>query len=251
LIDTTAFQFGRARAEKRIGAVTLSRIAPNIPEAPKVWDHTKGFNGFHMLGNGPDPTLTVNGGKPVGDCGFAMTVNASCVDALETDEPFTMPDSNLVVKTYLKYDHQRDVGVVNSQLFAHWRKEGLPWGGKLVDDADVDHHDYDESMAGGNAFGCLAIGIVVWQDMMTATQNEEPWDWTPATDTTPLGGHDVLVISNDELVTWGLRQKFTRAWYEHAVDEASVLITAAQLAAKGNGYGIDEEKLLAYVASLG
>lgn len=260
-LDVSQFRFGLRESAKPIGLPKLTSVA-EIPDAPATFDHTNGFSGFQMLGNGPDPTLTVHKGQPVGDCGFVMTVNAALVDGLETGESFTMPSSNLVVTDYLRYDHGQDLGVSNPQLFTYWHKVGLPWAatstnpdGKLHSWADVNANDWDETMAATNAFGCVALEIVVWQSMMEATQAGEPWDWSRSTDTTPLGGHDVLGFARVDLddgvlATWGMRQQFTKAWFKHAVQGASVLLTPAQIAAKGNGYGVDEERLESFMEGL-
>ena len=52
------------------------------------------------------------------------------------------------------------------------------------------------------------------------------------------------------VATWGLRQKFTQRWFQHNVEEAHVALTAAQIAAKGNGYGLDIEHLQADLKAL-
>lgn len=247
-------RFGLIESVKPIGVPRITNVA-SIPDAPNTFDHTNGFAGFEMLGNGPDKTLTVNGGRPVGDCGFVMSVNTAWVDALETGEPFTAPTSDVVVTDYLRYNHGQDIGVRNPQLFSYWHTVGLPWGGKLHSWADVNVYDFDESMACLNAFGCLALEIVVWREMMEATNAGDVWDWTPQTDDTPLGGHDVAGIARvdattGELVTWGARQAFTQAWWNHAVQGASVLLTPAQIARNGDGYGISVDQLKAFMANL-
>ena len=233
-----------------------SFLAAEPADAPNTYDKTHGANGFHMLGNGPDPTLTVNGGNPVGDCGFAMTVNNCYVDAAETGEPFTMPSSNEVVTDYLRYDHGQDVGVVNSQLFQYWRTVGLPWGGKLVGSAGVTSADWDASWAYMYAFGGGCTAITVTETMEDQTNAGEPWDITgKPSDDNVLGGHDVYVFARQSadmgiLATWGQRQLFTQRWWLKYVQELDVTITNKQVERNGDGYGVDLAKLEAYMASL-
>lgn len=235
---------GRQEATTLLGVGLINRYVSSIPDAPAVFDHTNGFDKFQMLGNGPDPTLTVNHGKAVGDCAWVMTVNTALVEALETNEPFTMPSSNEVVGDYLVYDHGKDVGANLNQLFAYWRKIGLPWGGKLCGHAGVNFRDYDESMAYCNAFGCLPIGIAVTRAMQAQTARGEPWDITGSPlDDQVVGGHAVLVLNRDELATWGMRQKYTERWWKVYVEEAHVALTQSQVDRHGDGYGIDVEHL--------
>lgn len=224
------------------------------PDAPTTYDKTNGANGFQMLGNGPDSTLTVSG--PVGDCGFVMTVNDEYVDSCETSEPFTMPSSNEVVTDYLRYNHGRDVGVVNAQLFNYWHRVGLPWAGKLVGSAGVNYHDWDQSWAYMYAFGGGCLAVTVTESMEDQTNAGEPWDitGTPADDNI-LGGHDVFVFARQDattgiLATWGQRQLFTQRWWQKQVQELDVTITDRQIARHGNGYGVDITKLSAYMDSL-
>lgn len=247
-------RLGLVDSVRPIGLPKLTNVA-QIPDAPDTFDHTNGWDHFQMLGNGPDPTLHVHGGQPVGDCGFVMTVNISAIDALETGEPFTMPSSDLVVTDYLRYNRGQDIGVQNPALFNYWHTVGLPWGGKLHSWADVNHYDWDEVMAAGNAFGTLALEIVVWREMMEATNAGDAWDWTPATDDTPEGGHDTtfnarIDATTGELITWGVRQPFTKAWFQHAVQGVSALLTPAQIARHGDGYGMDVERLEAFMNGL-
>lgn len=247
---------GRQHAIHPVGYSLIDRFVDALPEAPASFDHTNGFNAFQMLGNGPDPSLTVNGGNPVGDCAFVGTVNVGVVDQIETHVTPSFPTSNEVVSTYLTYDHGQDQGANLSQLLAYWQTTGLPWSGKIAGYAALNHRDIDEFWAGVNAFGNGYIGIVVTQAMMTQTQNGEPWDitGTPADDQV-LGGHCVTAISRlpigGEVVTWGMRQQFTTRWFRHFVEESHVVLTPSQVAASGNGYGLDIAKLQAALKALG
>lgn len=253
--DTHLFQLGRTEATYPIGYKGIERYVTSLPDAPATFDHTNGFDGFHMLGNGPDPTQTVHGGKSVGDCAFVGTVNVELIDSLETDRAFVQPGSNEVVTDYLKYNHGKDRGCNLSQLLAYWHRIGLPWAGKLPAYANLSL-DWDTFWAGVNAFGNGYIGIVVTATMMSQTQAQEPWDLTGlATDNQVLGGHCVVPFAREggdvgAVATWGLRQKFTKRWFQRNVEEAHIAITAAQLAAKGNGYGLDIEHLQSDLKSL-
>lgn len=222
------------------------------PSAPGPFDPLNGANPFQMLGNGPDPTLTANNGKPVGDCGFVMTVNADAVTALALGEAWTMPSSNVVVNNYLAYNHGQDIGVQNSQLLPYWHQAGL-WGSKIQGYGSVNFRDFDEAMAYCYAYLGLCTGIVVTEAMEEQTARGEPWDitGTPADDNV-LGGHDVYVFALDddgmvELGTWGQRQKATKRWWKVYVEECDAVVTNALVQAKGDGLGCDVQKLDRYL----
>ncbi len=258
--DTHLFKFGRQAATYPVGYKGIERYVTSLPSAPATFDHTDGFDGFHMLGNGPDSSLTVHGGNPVGDCAFVGTVNVELIDSVESRQAYPIPSSNEVVTDYLRYNRGQDVGANLAQLLAYWHKIGLPWAGKLPAYANLSL-DWDTFWAGVNAFGNGYIGIAVTQTMMDQTQAQEPWDLTGlATDSQVLGGHCVVAFakgnadgSNTDLgtvATWGIRQQFTQRWFQHNVEEAHVALTAAQIAAKGNGYGLDLEHLQADLKTL-
>lgn len=249
------YRLGRQPATHPVGYRSIFHYAPSLPDAPAEFDHTGGFDGFHMLGNGPDPSLHVHGAQPVGDCAFVGTANVTAVDQIETHGAPHFPTSDELVSAYLAYDHGKDVGANLTELLAVWHRLGLSWAGKAAGYGSVPVHDTDAFWAAVNAFGCGYIGVVMTEAMQQATQAGEPWDFTgSAADYQVEGGHCVVVISRmtggGEVATWGMRQKFTDAWLRACVEEAHVVVTPAQLTAKGDGYGLDIDRLDAALRSM-
>jgi len=257
MVSNYGYCFGVQAHVRPIGYRQMASFMESTPpDAPLAYDKTQGANDFQMLGNGPDPTLTVHNGRPLGDCGFVMTVNNAYVDSCETREPFVMPSSNEVATDYLRYNRGRDVGVINTQLFHYWRTVGLPWGGKLLGSAGLNFNDWDESWAYLYAFGGGCLAITVTESMEEQTAHGEPWDitGTPA-DHNVLGAHDVFVFARADaetgvLATWGQRQLFTKRWWQIHVQELDVTMTQEQAARHGNGYGVALDKLAAYMDGL-
>jgi hypothetical protein len=252
-VSKYGYCYGRRPAVHPVGYRPLSAFETTAPaEAPPTFDPLKGASPFHMLGNGPDPTLTVNNGNPAGCCGFVMTVNANVVTAAATGEPFTQPTSNVCVTDYIRYDHGQDVGVSNAELLPYWRKFGL-WGNKIAGYGSVNFRDFDEAMAYAYAYNGICTGIAVSEAMEEATQAARPWDFTgSAADDNILGGHDVFVFGREStdlgvLATWGQRQKFTVAWWKHFVEECDAVVTAEQVKRGGDALGVDVQKLESYL----
>lgn len=250
------YKYGRTAAVRPIGYKNLATFfTGSLPEIPATFDPLKGTSPFRMMGNGPDPSLTVHQGKPVGDCGFVMTVNANIVTSIALDEYFAIPTSNQVVSDYLAYDNNQDVGVSNAKLLPYWADKGL-WGNKIAGYGAVNFHDFDEAMAVSYLYLGLCTGIVVTQAMEEATQNGEPWDFTgqPA-DYEVLGGHDVYVFGRVDaetgvLATWGQRQLFTKRWWQNCVEECDAVVTNELVAAKGDKLGLDLERLQGSLSKL-
>lgn len=250
--------YGRRGAWKPPGYPMLSTLVSSPPpDRPAgAFDLTRNANGFKILGNGPDSTLTVNGGQPVGDCGIAMMINDVYVSCVEEELPYDYPTSNTAVSWYLMYDGGVDNGVVNTQLFAYLRANKPPWGNKLVGVGGLPYQNFDESMAYICATGTGCWGIVVTQQMEDQTTNNEPWDLTgPPNPEDILGGHDVLIIptmdadGNFEVVTWGQRQKVTQRCFKYVSEELDSTIVGAQTG-KLNKYGVDYDKLESYMKLL-
>lgn len=235
--------YGRRAAVHPVGLRLISSYMDELPSAPAVFDHSNGFDHFSMLGNGPDPTLTVNGGNPVGDCGVVGSVNITLVDSVETAEAFVVPTSDEVVSTYLGYTNGQDSGIVLSDFLAHWQSAGLPWG-KIAGYAGVEYHEVDDVFAAANAFGCLYVGIAVPAPAEDQFSNGEPWDLTgTSADDDIQGGHCVVIVARNaeggEVITWGQRQKFTNRWWKRYGEEAYAVIAPSQVEKLGNGYGLD------------
>lgn len=249
-----SYCYGRQAAKHLVGQPYLHRYV-DLPPAPATFDHTDGFAGFQMLGNGPDPTLHVNGGNPAGDCAFVGTVNVDLVDSVETDQEYAIPTSDEVVSTYLTYDHGQDVGANLVDLLRFWQTHGLPWSRPIAAWASVDPHNPERFWAACNAFGCLYVGIAVPSTMDTQVQNGQTLDLTgtPA-DRQIVGGHCVVILSRDsnggELATWGQRVRFTQRWADAFIEEAHVVLTPSQVQSGGNGYGLNVAQLQADLAAL-
>ena len=239
----SGFRYGRNAASFPVGMPWIHRMA-DLPSAPEVFDHTNGFDHFQMLGNGPDPTLTVHGGRPVGDCAFVGTSNCCLLDAVETGDPYIPPTSNEIVSTYLTYDHGQDKGANLTQLLQFWHTHGLPWGGKIAGWASVDPRNPERFWSACNAFGCLYIGIAVPATMDQQVMDGQTLDLTGTdADYQIQGGHCVVVASRTEtggeLITWGQRVPFTQRWADTYIEEAYVVITPQQMAKGGDGYGLN------------
>ncbi len=199
------------------------------------------------VGNRTYPNLTVHGGQPVGDCGFAGAVHLEMATAAETSDLVTWPDSDEVVSAYLAYNNGVDQGVSLANLLAYWRSTGL-WGRKIAAYAPVNVHNKAELWAACNLFGALYIGIAVPAPADEQFAQGRPWSLThtPA-DYQIMGGHCVVItsktVAGGTVVTWGQEQSFTNAWLSTYLEEAWVAITPEQIEANGNGYGLDMVQL--------
>src|ERR1700733_1851869 len=117
-------------------------------------DVSGGITEWQMLGNGPDPTLTVNGGRPVGDCTFAGRQHLRMAKAAAAGRTETWETTDELVTEYLAYDQGADRGANIAEVLMIWFLSG-----KIRAFAPVDHTDpvaCDTIMA---AFQGLYVGV--------------------------------------------------------------------------------------------
>ena len=79
-----------------------------LPTPSYPIDVSGGITDWKMLGNGPDPTLTVNGGRPVGDCTFAGRQHVRMAKAAAAGLTETWETTDQLVSEYLAYDRGVD-----------------------------------------------------------------------------------------------------------------------------------------------
>lgn len=208
-------------------------------------DQTKGTTDFGMMGNGPDPSLTVNGGNPVGDCGVAgVPGHGAMLGALVAGLPLaehTMT-SNAIVTLYFTYQAEL-AGIA-------WRPEGNDWTAPEGLDNGVDLGDWllwlfkqgiikgfvkleTDEVDGAIAAGLIVeVGVSLCRDADERFEQHEPWDVGPGNRPDPQEGHAIDqagVVSPTGLrsfITWGGVQLATPEWEAAAVQQRfGVIVT--------------------------
>jgi hypothetical protein len=217
-----------------------------LPAPTYPVDVAAGIADWQMLGNGPDPTLTVNGGQPVGDCTFAGRQHLRMAKAAAGAETETWETANELVTEYLAYDHGKDVGANIADLLLAWYQ-----GGKIRAFAPVDHTNTVACDAAMEAFHGLYIGVNLTDDADMLFEKGEPWTVANGERPDPNAGHCIVKVKADgrqfdTWVTWGALQESTREWTAACVDEAWAVVTTEDEAAK-----LDMPALLADINALG
>jgi hypothetical protein len=202
-----------------------------------------------MLGNGPDPTLTIttpNGpGQPVGDCYFAGVVHKKRVDATagnEATDLADLPDSNETVDAYDVYDNGQDQGVVMSDAMQTWFTSGFPGSsGSLVIDRceaflKIDPTEMYAAMDYWNTPILVGVNLPDAADQQFSEQ--QPWSGPPDAN----DGHVVVLVGSkgpaatdlDDYITWGAYQQATKQFSAPlasggCVEEAWLPVTSEML----------------------
>jgi hypothetical protein len=188
-------------------------------------DVSGGITDWRMLGNGPDPTLTVHHGQPVRNCTFAGREHYRMAKAAAGDETETWETTNQLVTEYLAYDHGQDVGANIADLLLAWYRAG-----KILAFAPVDHTDPAGCDAAMAAFHGLYCGVSLTDNADELFSEHKPWTVSKTVRPDPSEGHCVVRVRSDAkthtYVTWGALQEATRAWSTDCVGEAWVIITA-------------------------
>ena len=215
-----------------------------LPAPAYPVDVSGGITAWGMLGNGPDPTCPQYP-DGVGDCTFAGRQHNRLCKAAADHLTETWETSDQLVAEYLAYDHGQDDGAVIADLLLAWYQAG-----KIFAFAPVDHSDPAQVDSATQAFrGCYA-GVSLTDDADDLFCEGLPWG--SGSDTPdPADGHCIVKVkadgrARDTWVTWGALQESTLPWTAACLDEAWVLVTTDDEAAK-----LDMPTLIADINALG
>jgi hypothetical protein len=223
-----------------------SYLKEPLPAPTYPIDVSGGIVDWQMLGNGPDPTLHVNGGKPVGDCTFAGRQHLRMAKAAAGEEEEVWETTDQLVTEYLAYDHGQDEGANIADLLLFWYQAG-----NIKAFAPVDHNDPAACDAAMTAFHGLYVGVNLTDDADALFGQGEPWTVANGERPDPAEGHCIVKVKADghqfdTWVTWGALEASTREWSSACLDEAWAVVTSEDEAAR-----LDMPALLADIAALG
>jgi hypothetical protein len=217
-----------------------------LPAPTYPIDVSAGISDWQMLGNGPDPTLTVNNGKPVGDCTFAGRQHLRMAKAAAGGEQETWETTDQLVTEYLAYDHGQDEGANIADLLLTWYNAG-----QIKAFAPVDHTDPNACDAAMAAFHGLYVGVNLTDDADSLFGQGQPWTVANGEQPDTNNGHCIVKVGADgeqldSWVTWGAIQPSTRDWTAACLDEAWAVVTTDDEAAI-----LDMPSLLGDITALG
>ena len=218
-------------------------IAP-LPAPRYPIDVSGGITDWGMLANGPDPSCPE---YPDGlsDCTFAGRQHNKMAKAAAAKLAEVWETSAALAAEYLAYDNGQDDGANIADLLLSWYQAG-----KILAFAPVDHSSPSAVDGAMQAFhGCYA-GVSLTDDADDLFSEGQPWG-TGSITPDPDDGHCIVKVKADGLhfdtwVTWGSDQLSTLAWSAACLDEAWVLITTEDEAAK-----VDMAALVADINALG
>jgi hypothetical protein len=178
--------------------------------------------------------LTVNGGRPVGDCTFASRQHLRMAKAAAASISETWETSDEVVSEYLAYDHGVDRGANIADVLMCWFLTG-----RIRAFAPVDHRD----TAGCDMVMASFHGLYVGVDLTDSADDQfnagDPWTVANRELPDPNDGHCIVKVRADgerldTWVTWGRLQPSTREWTAACVREAWVIIMTEDEMSKVN-----------------
>jgi hypothetical protein len=223
--------------------MTTDQAGFTLPAAAYPIDKSQGIAEWGMDGNGPDPTLTVNEGQPVGDCGpSAVPSHSNMLTAVLAGlalSQWTMT-SDEVVTLYLIYTGGRDVGVDLGDWLLWLLTHTLAGNEVAVGQGAVEGFvaiplaDLDAALA---YFDVVIVGVQLNPD--ADEQFPGTWDIGPGDEPDPEEGHAILYLGAQsqsgpfEWCTWGGNQNSTLAWKRACVQQAFAVTTAAEATSKG------------------
>lgn len=208
-------RFAIAWSEDYMGAAP----APTYPI-----DVSAGITGWLMLGNGPDPTLTVYNGQPVGDCVVAAWKHDTMIAIKLGHLPEAEPTADQTVTLYLQYSHGQDNGVVIADFLLWLYQQKLILGFAPVNPASV-----DAVMA--QVGRGLITGVELTDDAQQLFQDGQPWTTANGETPDPQNGHAILKVKSQSgsgtgtFVSWGQDQAAEGPWIKACASEFWLILT--------------------------
>jgi hypothetical protein len=190
----------------------------------------------------PDGTAWgMDGNDQYGNCGAAGFNHGMMADDIVLNYPETIPSRDQIIQYYLSYTGGQDTGVVLADFLAYIQKNQF-FGHTVEAYAPVGVHDIPTLQFAVDTFDFSYTGITVYDDMMTAFQNGEPWDVSQMNSAVD-GGHCVPLVGYDSqylyCITWGAVQKITYPGWHYISTEAWAVISGDFVAKGGDGRGVD------------
>ena len=204
-------------------------------EAPRYpIDKTGGLQEWGLGGNGPDPTLTLNGGRPVGDCGpCAVPMHADMLIAVLYGlslSAWTLT-TDQVVGLYLRYTGGQDVGVDLGDWLLWLFHQGIIRGFVAVPLPSLD--------AALATFDVVVVGVELNPLADQQVNEGQPWSLSPTDRPDPADGHAILYVAAESArgrrrwISWGQQVVSTFGWYEACPRQAFAVLTKNEASAKG------------------
>jgi hypothetical protein len=257
-----------ATYDKRDLMFAQYRTSEALPSHPKYFGHEKlvGKNGWQMLGNGPDNTVSPGFGG-AGDCVFAGGDHETMLWTMEGGTPVKFTGAT-AIKDYSAatgYDpkapldangeNPTDQGTNTRDALKYRQKTGL------IDATGKRHKigafvalevgNIDHLLDALYLFGVVGIGINFPDSAIDQFNAGKPWSVVPGPD--PTGGHYIPLVAcrtNLECVTWGRIQQMTTQFYQTFCDEAYAILSPEMLKVGKSLDGFDLAQLQADLKAL-
>ncbi len=171
----------------------LDRTALPTPPASVSWSHA--VDKFPMDGN-----------DRYGDCGFAgVHHQIQTLRSNDKQPPLKISEQD-VVKAYLKFTGNKDVGVVLLDVLKAWKTKGI-FSGKIAAFASVNMQDLNEVRTAIYLFGSIYAGVELPAAWQGANRWSMPSNLRGSNAPGSWGGHCVTLPDYDatgfKAVTWG------------------------------------------------
>jgi hypothetical protein len=247
-------KFGKAPARQDTRDLLLERYTeqlPSLPPGPLGYDTLLPADGWGMLGNGPDPTVSP-GFEGAGDCVWAGSDHETMLWNLEAGQTVTFTADNALadysaVTGYVIGDESTDQGTDVRTALLYRQKTGL------IDAAGARHTVAAfVSIAAGSVaqiqqaiwlFSAVSIGIQVPSTAMDQFNAGQPWSVVAGASIE--GGHYVPGVRWDpalgmfKIVTWGQEQLVTPGFLATYCDEAFAVLSDEMLSGGKTLNGFD------------
>ena len=230
-LRTGLLPFDRAKHARFLTATDygFAYTPPNYPI-----DKTGGLVHWGMGGNGPDSTLTLNGGKPVGDCGpCAVPMHANMMIAILYGLSLAANTltTDQIVALYFHYTGGKDTGVDLGDWLLWLFHQRMIRGFVAVPLVSLD--------AALATFDVVVVGVELNPLADQQVADGQEWSLSATDRPDPQLGHAILygaalaARGQRKWISWGQQVTSTFGWYEACPVQAFAVLTKNEASAKG------------------
>jgi hypothetical protein len=171
-----------------------------------------------------DPTVLfpLDGNDTLGDCTIAALAHAITTYRGLVGNKKIM-SKTAVVKLYMHLTGGLDSGLNELDVLNYWRQHKVS-GDEILAFVSIDPKNHTHIEQAIQLFGGVYLGFQVQQNCVQEFDAHQPWTPGPLT----TDGHAVFAVGYDQhgvtVLTWGITQQGTWAWWDECVDEAYAIV---------------------------
>ncbi len=199
-----------------------SYLAPGLAPPPSAYNVLTSVVYGKLHTTDPTQLFPMDGNDTLGDCTIAAVAHAATTYRGMVGKKKIMAQQ-AVVKLYFHLTGGVDSGLNELDVLNYWRQQKVA-GDEILAYVSIDPKNHTHIQQAIALFGGVYLGFQVQQNCVQEFDAGQPWTPGPLT----TDGHAVFAVGYDQnavtVLTWGIIQQGTWAWWDECVDEAYAIL---------------------------